>query len=86
MSANFWSVASLLLAGAIAITLWVVIRMYQMTPTPPGQYPLSEIRPESIPDDVEQPYRPVRGVIGSDDFVSRDGPDTKATCAMMTSC
>jgi hypothetical protein len=86
MPANFWTIASLLLAGAIAITLWVSLRMYQMTPTPPGQYPLSEIRPEYVPHEIEQPYRPVGGVIGSDDFVSRDGPDTKATCALLTSC
>ena len=86
MSANFWTIASLLIAGAIAITFWVTYRLYLQSPTPPGQYPLSEIRPEYIPTEAEQPYRPIRDIIGSDDFVSSDGPDTKAKCAMMTSC
>lgn len=85
MLSNIFSVAGLLVIGIIFITLWVGYRQWMAGAVPPGQYPLDKVRPEWPGQERILPYRPSRDM-GSDAFVSTEGADTKAKCAMMTSC
>ncbi len=85
MLSNIFSVGGLLILGIILITLWVGYRRTMVGAVPPGQYPLDQVRPDWPGQERILPYRPDRQM-GSDDFVSTDGADTKAKCAMMTSC
>jgi len=84
MRSAVWTIVGVLILGSILITLWPRMGAHDVAPSPPGQYPLNQIRFEWPVKTVQQPYRPTGGM-GSDETVAYDPLDVKAKCAFAPS-
>ena len=72
-------VAVLLLAGALALTLWP--RFSGTSAAPPGQYPIDVPTFQWPRSEKVAPYHPMRGM-GSNKVAFTDGPSAKVSCAV----
>jgi len=72
-------VAVLLIAAALALTLWPHIA--GASAAPPGQYPIDAPTYEWPRTDRVAPYHPRRGM-GSNAVAFTDGPAAKVSCAL----
>ena len=72
-----------LLLGLIVALVWPFLLAVFQPAVPPGQYPLSDPRPEWPSSQRIRPYRPGPGM-GSDTAVSADVTGPKVACALKT--
>ena len=72
-------VAVVLLAAALALTLWP--RVSGASAAPPGQYPIDMPTFQWARSERSAPYHPMRGM-GSNKVAFTDGPSAKVSCAV----
>ena len=72
-----------LLLGLIAVLVWPFLLAIFQDPVPPGQYPLSDPRPEWPSSQRIRPYRPGPNM-GSDKAIDADVTGPKVACALKT--
>ena len=86
MRSAVFTVALLLLAGALVLTVWQSGGPLSVKQVPPGQYPLHDENRAIWPKRLRKaPFRPAKGM-GSDRVRFRDLMDAKASCALTKPC
>ena len=75
------AVFAFLLIGIAALLLWPMLTSFFQDIVPPGQYPLSDPRPEWPSSELVRPYSP-GPMMGSDKAIASNVSGPKVDCAL----
>lgn len=84
MRPAYWIVGGLLLLAIALVTMMPAV-VPSFDPSPPGQYPLNQRRPQWPSIQSIGLYRP-QGDLGSDRIVSHEPADAKLRCGTESGC